>query len=124
MNIFYISIFGVLGVLSRYSIDLLFFNKNHFLPFQTIIANFLGCVLAGCLYSFINQKFGNTHLWNLAIIGFCGGLTTFSSFALQAFQSINQGEFLKAYGYLLLFPLIGLLGIILGIKLSNLLMIK
>ncbi len=118
MNIIYISVFGVVGVLSRYSLDLIFYNKDQILPIQTIIANFTGCLIAGILYSFISEKFGNTHLWSLAIIGFCGGLTTFSSFALQSFQSIEQGEFLKAYGYLMIFPLIGLLAIFLGMKLS------
>jgi CrcB protein len=124
MNLIFISVFGVLGVLSRYSLDILFLNKNQLLPTQTILANFLGCLIAGVLYSLITEKFGNTQLWNLAIIGFCGGLTTFSSFALQAFQSIEQGHLLKAYGYLLLFPIIGLFGIYIGMKSTILLLNK
>lgn len=124
MNILFISVFGVLGVLSRYSLDLIFYNKNQIIPFQTITANFIGCLIAGILYSFISEKFGNTHIWSLAIVGFCGGLTTFSSFALQAFQTIEQGNFLKAYGYLIIFPFIGLFGIFLGIKIARLLIIE
>jgi len=124
MNLIFISVFGVLGVLSRYSLDLLFLNKNQYLPTHTMLANFIGCLIAGVLYSLITEKFGNTHLWSLAIIGFCGGLTTFSSFALQAFQSIEQGHLFKAYSYLFLFPVIGLLGIYIGIKCSLLLVNK
>ena len=60
MKILSIAIFGVLGVLTRYSIDSFFNqisnNKDQFFPYATFSANIIGCFIAGFLYSLINQK--------------------------------------------------------------------
>ena len=53
-------------------------------PWATVAANVLGCGIAGFVaYHFVGAL--DVHLREVAITGFCGGLTTFSSaFAIPA----------------------------------------
>jgi CrcB protein len=117
----------MLGVLTRYSIDSFFnnlsSNKDQLFPYATLSANIIGCFIAGLLYSFINHKVSNSETYLLIIIGFCGGLTTFSSYALQSMTMFESGQVLKPFIYLTLSPALGLLFVFLGIK-TSLLYIK
>lgn len=57
-------------------------------PWATLVVNFLGCFVAGLTYGFVTRegfKFG-PELKVLIVTGLCGGLTTFSAFALQTLQ--------------------------------------
>jgi CrcB protein len=121
MNIILISIFGVLGVLSRYSIETLLGNKNHIFPIATLFANVLGCLLAGCLYTLMSQKdSANQQYYLTIIIGFCGGLTTFSGYALQTLGIMESGQLLKGISYLIISPALGLICVLIGMKLTSL----
>lgn len=120
MKILLISIFGVLGVLSRYSLDSYFSQKNLNFPLSTFIANIIGCIICGSLFYLINQKTNsNIQVYQALIIGFCGGLTTFSSYSLQVFNMINTNDFIKAFSYLFLSTLFGCLSIFLGMKIAQ-----
>ena len=120
MKIILISIFGVLGVLSRYSIESFFGNKNHIFPISTLLANVLGCFLAGSLYTLMSQKDSANQMYYLTIIiGFCGGLTTFSGYALQSLGIMESGQLIKAITYLVLSPALGLLCVYAGMKVTT-----
>lgn len=119
MKIILISIFGVLGVLSRYSIENLLGNKNHLFPVATITVNIIGCFIAGFLYIMMSQKdSANQQIYITMIIGFCGGLTTFSGYALQSLGIMESGQLLKAIAYLVVSPTLGLISVLAGMKIS------
>lgn len=122
MKVFLISIFGVLGVLSRYSIENLLGNRHYIFPIATLTANIIGCFIAGCLYTLLSQKdAANQQLYLTIIIGFCGGLTTFSGYALQSLGIMETGHLIKAITYLVISPTLGLVFVLAGMKFTSLL---
>lgn len=116
MKILMILFFGVLGVFARYSIESIW-PKNQIFPFSTLTINLIGCLLAGIIYGNLSSK-GFEQYASILLIGFCGGLTTFSGYALQGITLIQKGELLYAFGYMCLSPILGMSFIFLGLKLS------
>ncbi len=119
MNLLYISIFGVLGVLSRYSIDLYLSNKEYLFPYPTLLVNLIGSILAGFLYTVALEKTASSTIYIPLIIGFCGGLTTFSSLTLQSFNMIQQGHLFRPFIYLTGSCGIGVICVFIGNKIAK-----
>ncbi len=67
-------------------------------PWATLTVNLLGCFLIGVLYALFARFGSTTHPACLLLTtGLCGGFTTFSTFAnesLQMLQNGNTGGFL------------------------------
>tara|TARA_Y100000385_G_C12877514_1_gene544321 strand:+ start:469 stop:840 length:372 start_codon:yes stop_codon:yes gene_type:complete len=117
MNIILISIFGVLGVLTRYSADVYWEDKNYIFPYATLLVNILGCFVAGFIYTLLSKKLiMSEQMARAIIIGFCGGLTTFSGYCLQSLNLMQNGDILKAFTFIVISIALGLATILLGIK--------
>lgn len=114
----WIALFGSLGVLSRYFLDL---QISRFLPAQcglfpvgTVLINTLGSMLAGALYIYGVEKGELPPSLTLGlIVGFCGGFTTFSAYALQSVLLMEKAQYGLVLGYLFLSLFLGLLGVML-----------
>jgi CrcB protein len=72
------------------------------------LANMIGCLLIGMLVAQPPRR-ARLYLW--AAIGFCGSLTTFSSWMLELARALDGGQPGKALGVLVL-SLLG--GLVLG----------
>lgn len=89
---------GGIGSVFRYWLST-FASKNLpiFFPFGTLIVNIVGSFILGLMIFGWDEK-GLIHpTVKLFIgVGFCGGLTTFSTFSLETFNLIKDAEFLIA----------------------------
>ncbi len=83
-----------------------------FFPFGTLIVNLLGSFILGLMIFGWDEKGLINPTVKLFIgIGFCGGLTTFSTFSLETFNLIKNAEFLIAGLNILVNVLFTLIGI-------------
>ncbi len=59
----------------------------------TLVVNLLGCFLAGLLSYLMFERFLLSQTTRtVLLIGLLGGFTTFSSFGLQSFNMLRDGE--------------------------------
>lgn len=115
-----VAMFGTLGVSLRFFLDQYFQKWNSNWPFITFGINITGSFLAGVIFglSFVRQQ-PYSQMQTALLIGFCGGLTTFSSFSLQSFQMIQEGQWKLAVLYLTLSPVICLAATAGGVSLTK-----
>ena len=107
-----IAIGGAFGALSRYGIGL-FVTKITTMPIwvATMGVNILGCSLMGFMAAYLsNHPALSEQLRPLIMIGFLGGLTTFSSFALDSATLLEKSQYASLAFYLLGSFAISLLG--------------
>ena len=111
-----VGIGGFFGAIARFGIASISKNWISNYPVGTLIANLLGTFILGALlFGVFNQKLLTDSYRLLLIVGFCGSLTTMSTFALDTVQLNDSGQLLTALGYFLI-TTIGCLSMILLAK--------
>lgn len=93
-NILLIGIAGLIGTLARYwlsgAIDA---RLGASFPFGTLAVNLIGCFMIGFLFFAFAERFSVSPAIRSAVfIGVLGGFTTFSSFGIQTFTLIQNGQ--------------------------------
>lgn len=97
-----VGIGGCLGALLRYGIGTVMNQlfKTEF-PWPTFLINIAGCFFIGILFQSAEANPANEWLKPLLMIGFLGGFTTFSSFALEGIQLIDKNNLRLAFTYVI-----------------------
>lgn len=94
---------GAIGSILRYLSG--WFASKYFqgsFPISTLIINILGSLLIGVFIGVLAKYYPENHpLKFLLIIGFCGGFTTFSSFAVENYNLLQNGNQFSAYIYII-----------------------
>ncbi|MGV8138299.1 MAG: fluoride efflux transporter CrcB [Mangrovibacterium sp.] len=108
---------GFLGSVARYLTQLLVERSFHSaFPWGTFAANTGGCFIIGVVYALSERGGLLSPEWRIFLtVGFCGGFTTFSSFAYNNLIMLNEKSYLQFFGNIFLSIFFGLTAVYLGV---------
>jgi CrcB protein len=109
---------GGFGSVLRYAIGKYLNSAENSFPYGTFAANILGSLLIGIILGLAakNNALSQNHTLLLAT-GFCGGFTTFSSFAYENHVFLKSGDFTSFAVYTIASFVIGFLAVFAGMYL-------
>lgn len=94
-----IAIGSALGALLRWFLGLKLNSLLPSIPPGTLTANLVGGYIIGAAVAYFAAAPGLAPEWRLLIItGFCGGLTTFSTFSVEVVTLLQEGRLAWAVG--------------------------
>ena len=111
-----VAIGGALGALARWLLSARLNAVFPAIPPGTLASNIIGGYIVGVAIAFFAARPELSPEWRLFIItGFCGGLTTFSTFSAEVVMLLQQGDLGKATAAIALHVVGSLAATILGI---------
>ena len=112
---------GALGALSRWGLNQWVTSRwvNSY-PLGTLAANSTGCLLFGLLFGLIAKRTDvPPEASLLAITGFLGAFTTFSTFAFEAVQLAQTSGWVGSMLHIVAHTVFGVLLVILGLWVAS-----
>mgnify|MGYP002675313572 FL=1 len=116
LNLLFVFLGGAIGSVLRYGISTWFHNIS-----ATFLANVLGCFLFGIMTIIIlkKKKYLPKNFPSALTTGFCGGLTTFSTFSYEISRYILNAQYIIASYYIFLSLIAGIFSVYAGIELGR-----
>ena len=98
-NVFLVMLGGSIGALSRYGVSLLavkLFGARF--PWGTLIVNLIGCFFIGLAFALAERSSSimNPSMRLFFVTGYLGGLTTFSTYAVETTNALGAQNSLSA----------------------------
>ena len=121
-QLFLVFIGGGFGSVLRYIISRYLNNSESNFPLGTFTANILGSLLIGIIIGFAAKN--NTLTQNQTLLlatGFCGGFTTFSTFAYENHVLFKSGDFTSFALYTFASFIVAFLAVFAGMYFSRML---
>ena len=117
-QLLFVFIGGGFGSVLRYLIGKFLNNSENGIPYGTFAANILGSLLIGIIlgYAAKNETLSQNNTLLLAT-GFCGGFTTFSTFAYENHLFLKSGDFTSFAFYTIASFVVGFLAVFAGMYL-------
>ena len=113
-NLLLVGAGGALGSVARYAVSMLFTHFAICSHWATLVVNVIGSFLIGFAIPLLSNG-----AYLFAVVGFCGGFTTFSTFSSQALQLFQAGERLTAATYVAASLVVSVLMVLLGMYLAG-----
>lgn len=106
---------GGIGSIARFILARYFNSEASGMPYGTFLANVLGSLLIGLILGFAAKNESLTQDQTLLLAtGFCGGFTTFSTFAYENHVFLKSGDFLNFFLYAIGSFVLGFAAVFLG----------
>ena len=107
---------GGLGSVLRFIVGKWLNNSENGIPYGTFAANIIGSLLIGVILGLAAKNESLTQSQTLLLAtGFCGGFTTFSTFAYENHLFLKSGDFMSFAIYTIASFVVGFLDVFLGI---------
>jgi CrcB protein len=122
-NLFLVAVGGGVGSIARYLCQK-WVSENHAHPFPwgTFLVNLAGCFFIGIIYAAAGKTtFISPQIRLLLITGFCGGFTTFSTFAFENMNLLRSNDTLYFLTYAVASVVLGIGAVFAGIAIMKLL---
>lgn len=87
---------GAVGAVLRYALSRAFPVRPGHLPGGILIVNVMGSALAGALIGMAERATLDADLRLVLVTGFCGGLTTFSTWSVETIELFDGGRWRAA----------------------------
>ena len=112
---------GAVGSVARYMLTYAIqWQRPAAFPYATLVVNTSGSLLLGFLVSYwIASTTLSAELRLFLTVGFCGGFTTFSTFAYETADLIESGDYRAAAAYVLLSVVLSVGAMFAGFALSR-----
>lgn len=92
MTVLLVLLGGAVGAPSRYLVDRWVQTRHGAaVPWGTFVVNVAGCAVLGLVAGAVSGADGPAWLLTLVGTGFCGALTTFSTFSFETVRLVEQG---------------------------------
>jgi CrcB protein len=112
---------GGFGSVARYFLGRWLNNMETAIPYGTMLSNVLGSFLVGFILGYLAKSTNISDTQSLLLAtGFCGGFTTFSTFAYENHVFLKNGDYLSFLPYTLGSLILGFVAVFLGLYLSKL----
>jgi len=115
-SLLFVFLGGGLGSCLRFAFSL-WMNTGQIKWIPTLIVNVMGCLLLGSLLALNDKSQLSESVFLLLAIGFCGGLTTFSTFSAELYFLIKQTDYMQAVLYFSLSSALGITAVLISYQL-------
>ncbi len=112
---------GGAGVMLRYALaGAVQTRTGGLFPWGTFAVNVLGCLAVGVMATWLEERSVLAPELRVALlVGLLGGFTTFSTFGLETWRLLAEGESVRAFANVAGSLVVGLLAVVAGVRLAR-----
>lgn len=93
MNFLLVAFGSAIGGMARYAISLAMNRHACGFPWGTFSVNVAGSLVIGLVIGLVAHPIGHAAAWRaFAVVGVCGGFTTFSTFSNESLRMLESGQ--------------------------------
>lgn len=121
LKLVYLGLAGAAGTLARYGLSgLVGRSVGAGFPWGTAAVNVVGCLMFGVVWSVFEGRLAvSGQVKAVIFMGFFGAFTTFSTFAFETVQLLDDSQWVWAAGNVLLHTAAGLAAVMAGLAIGK-----